>query len=97
MLKPSLWAPNAAKEKPRYFPRRYAIKVMGRAGGDFQAVVLAIVRRHAPDLDEAAVVARVSSGGKWLALTVTIQAKSRAQLNAIYQDLCAHEQVVWAL
>ncbi|WP_295427775.1 DUF493 domain-containing protein [uncultured Thiodictyon sp.] len=97
MLKPSLWAPNAAKEKPRYFPRRYAIKVMGRADADFQSVVLAIMRRYAPDLDETAISARVSSGGKWLAVTVTFVAQNRAQLNAIYRDLSAHEQVVWAL
>ncbi len=97
MAKPSLWAPNAAKEKPRYFPCRYCIRAMGRSDLDFQSVVIAIVRRYAPDLDETAVTARPSRGGKWLAVTVTIAAQSRAQVDAIYRDLSAHEQVVWAL
>jgi hypothetical protein len=70
---------------------------MGRAQGDFAAVVIEIVRRHAPGLDDGQVTRRESSGGKWLAVTVTIEAESRAQLDAIYQDLTDHELVVWAI
>jgi len=79
------------------FPCRFPIKAMGRANGDIEAIVVEIVRRHAPGIDGAAVRVRASSGGKWLAVTVTIEAESRAQLDAIYQDLTAHESVVWAL
>ena len=79
------------------FPCRFPIKATGRAGGDFAAVVLEIVRRHAPEVDETAVTSRTSSGGKWLAVTVTIEAQSRAQLDAIYRDLTAEKRVVWAL
>ncbi|WP_295391842.1 DUF493 domain-containing protein [uncultured Thiodictyon sp.] len=92
------WAPNAAKEKAQPdFPCRYAIKAMGRADLDFQSVVLEIVRRHAPHLDDAAATARLSSGGKWLAVTISMEVQNRNQLNAIYRDLSAHELVVWAL
>jgi uncharacterized protein len=92
------WAPNAAKERTRFdFPCRCPIKAMGRADADFRSVVLEIVRRHAPDLKDAAAVARVSRGGKWLAVTVTIEIHNRDQLAAIYRDLPAHELVVWAL
>ena len=79
------------------FPCRFPIKAMGRANGDIEAIVVEIVGRHAPGFDAAAVRVRASSGGKWLAVTVTIEAESRAQLDAIYQDLTAHESVVWAL
>ncbi len=79
------------------FPCSYPIKATGRADGDFAALVVAIVRRHAPEFDAAAVSQRESSGGKWLAVTVTIQAESRAQLDAIYQDLTDDERVIWAL
>ena len=93
-----LWAPNAAKEKARpNFPSRYAIKAMGRADVDFRSVVLEIVRRHAPQLEDAAATARMSSGGKWLAVTISMEVQNRKQLNAIYRDLTAHELVVWAL
>lgn len=79
------------------FPCRFPIKAMGPAGADLESIVLGIVARHAPGLDATAVRVRASSGGKWLSVTVTIEAQSRAQLDAIYQDLTAHRSVVWAL
>jgi putative lipoic acid-binding regulatory protein len=89
--------PASAAPTLLHFPCSYPIKAAGRADGDFAALVVAIVRRHAPDVDAAAVSLRESSGGKWLAVTVTIQAESRTQLDAIYQDLTADERVIWAL
>jgi putative lipoic acid-binding regulatory protein len=79
------------------FPCRFPIKAMGLAEPGFDDLVVAIVRAHAPDLHEGAVVTRPSKGGKWLSVTVTIQATSRAQLDAIYQALSDHEKVVMAL
>jgi hypothetical protein len=79
------------------FPCRFPIKAMGRAEQDIEAIVVGIVGRHAPGLDGGAVRVRASSGGKWLAVTVTIEAQSRAQVDAIYQDLSAHESLVCAL
>jgi putative lipoic acid-binding regulatory protein len=79
------------------FPCRFPIKPMGAAGGGFEALILEIVRRHAPDLDETQVKVRESSGGKWVSVTVVIEATGKAQLDAIYEELSAHERVVWAL
>jgi putative lipoic acid-binding regulatory protein len=79
------------------FPCRFPIKAMGRAEPDFESLVVEIVGRHAPGLDAAAVTLRPSSGGRWLAVTVVIEAESRAQLDAIYRDLSGHERVAWAL
>jgi putative lipoic acid-binding regulatory protein len=47
--------------------------------------------------DEIVVTRRLSSGGKYLAVTATIIAESRAQLDDIYRDLNAQERVVMAL
>ena len=79
------------------FPCAFPIKAMGRADADIAEVVVEIVRRHAPGLDETLVTLRPSSGGKWVAVTLTIEATSKAQLDAIYSDLTAHDQIVWAL
>lgn len=79
------------------FPCRFPIKAMGKAGEGFDTLVVQMVRRHAPDLNEAAVTLRESSGGKWVSVTVVIEATSKRQLDAIYWDLSAHEKVVWAL
>ncbi len=79
------------------FPCSFAIKAMGKATPDFDALIVEIVRRHVPDLHESAVKSRPSSGGKWLSVTVTITATSKSQLDAIYQELTDHERVVMAL
>jgi uncharacterized protein len=79
------------------FPCRFPIKAAGRAGVGFEALVVEIVRRHAPDLDETLVSVRESSGGRWVSVTLIVQATSKGQLDAIYRDLSAHEHVVWAL
>ena len=79
------------------FPCRYPIKAMGESSTDFDAVVVEIVRRHVQSLPENAVSSRQSSGGKFTSVTVTIQATSKAQLDAIYQDLTDHPRIKYAL
>ena len=88
---------SSSHESPLKFPCRFPIKAMGLAADGFDALVVGIVRRHAPDILEGAVTSRPSAGGKYLAVTVTIEAHSRDQLDAIYQDLTACEQVLVAL
>jgi len=79
------------------FPCRFPVKAMGRDADDFEATVVGIVRRHAPDLGKGAVSLQPSRGGRFVSVTVTITATSRDQLDAIYNDLAAHDQVLMAL
>ncbi len=79
------------------FPCDFSIKAMGRAEPGFDLLVVEMIRNHVPDLHEGAVKSRPSKGGKWVSVTVTIQASSKDQLDAIYLDLTAHEKVVMAL
>ncbi len=79
------------------FPCDFAVKAMGRDEPGFDVLVMELVRRHAPDIHEGAVRTRSSKGGKWVSVTVTLRAESKAQLDAIYIDLTAHEKVVMAL
>lgn len=79
------------------FPCDFPIKVMGRAEPGFDELIVELVRKHAPDLNEGAVRSRPSKGGKWISVTVTLRAESKAQIDAIYLDLTAHEKVVMAL
>lgn len=79
------------------FPCAFPIKAVGRADGDFEALVVEIVSRHVPALDRNTVMVRGSRGGKWVSVTLTIEAASKAQLDAIYRDLTAQARVVWAL
>ena len=90
-------APDSATETLLEFPTSFPIKAMGRADSEIVDVVVEILRRHAPDFPAEALETRLSSGGKWVSVTVRIEARSKAQLDAIYQELTAHELVVYAL
>lgn len=79
------------------FPTEFPIKVMGRREGSFAQEVMEIVLRHSPDFDPASMEMRPSSKGKYLGITVTIQARSREQLDALYRELCGHHAVVMVL
>jgi len=79
------------------FPCTVAIKAMGKAADDFDALIVEIVRRHVPDITEDAVSTRPSRQGNYLAVTVQVTATSREQLDAIYYELSAHERVTIAL
>lgn len=79
------------------YPVEFPIKVMGRTQPGFAQEMLAIVKNHAPDFDEASVGMRPSREGKYLSLTFTIRATSREQLDALYQDLSDHPMVQMAL
>jgi putative lipoic acid-binding regulatory protein len=79
------------------FPSDFPIKVMGRDSESFRTLTLAIVERHAGPLSPERISERCSSKGKFLALTYTIRAESRAQLDRIYQDLTDSGVVLVAL
>lgn len=79
------------------FPTSFPIKVMGRREEAFAQTIVAIVLRHAPDFDPATVEMRPSKAGTYLSLTVTIVARSQAQLDALYGELSAHPMVLMAL
>ena len=70
---------------------------MGRREGRFAQSVMQILLRHAPDFEPATMEMRPSRKGKYLSLTVTVNATSREQLDALYQELCDHPTVVMVL
>jgi putative lipoic acid-binding regulatory protein len=79
------------------FPTDFPIKVMGRRADGFAQAVLAVVLTHAPDFDAATMEMRPSRAGNYLSLTVTIAARSREQLDALYRDLSSHPMVTMVL
>lgn len=79
------------------FPCEFPIKIMGKASDSFEIEVAQIIRKHVADLGESAIKRRESTRANYAALTVTITATSRKQLDAIYMDLTASEHVIMAL
>lgn len=84
-------------ESPLEFPCDFPIKAMGLAIHNLEVVVWEIVREHAPDTTEDAFSSRSSANGKYVSITVVVNAQSREQLDAIYQALTDHEHVIMAL
>lgn len=79
------------------FPCEFAIKAFGRHGSEFEQTVYTLVKAHAPELTTDDLTSRESSGGRYVAVTASINAKSKAQLDAIYQDLSDSDQVLMSL
>ncbi|EIJ41145.1 hypothetical protein BegalDRAFT_0223 [Beggiatoa alba B18LD] len=80
------------------FPCEFPIKVMGFAELGFDALVIEIVQRHCQhELHKEAISLRTSSGGKYMAVTVTFTAHSREQLDALYQELTGHQKITMVL
>ncbi|KPL87480.1 YbeD family protein [Levilinea saccharolytica] len=86
---------GAAQEGVLKFPCEFPLKIIGDHSleDDFEAFVLPIVVRHVPYLDQGQVTRRLSSGGKYLAVTVTFIAESRLQLDDLYRELSSHKRV----
>jgi putative lipoic acid-binding regulatory protein len=79
------------------FPTAFPIKIMGRRDGGFTSAVIEIVKKHAPDFEPGTIETRPSREGKYVSLTATVNATSREQLDALYQELCDHPTVVMVL
>lgn len=84
-------------DSPLKFPCVFPIKVMGRAQDGFAQAIAAVVVKHAPDFDPAALEMRASKEGNWLSVTASINAGSREQLDELYRELVAHPMVKMVL
>ena len=79
------------------FPCRFPIKAMGRDESEFEAHVLQIISAHVVDIAPEDVVTRSSSAGKFLAVTVTIDAKNQEHLDRVYRNLTSSERILYVL
>ncbi len=79
------------------FPCEFPVKVMGRNEKGFQELAEKIVLSHAKVFEDKPVTTNPSGSGNFISITITIEAVSRAQLDAIYQELTDCKQVMMAL
>ena len=79
------------------FPCDFPVKAMGLTCEEFEIAVIEIINRHVDNLSEGALTMRPSKNGKYTAITITITAHSKQQLDNIYIDLSACEYVSIAL
>lgn len=79
------------------YPSDFPLKILGHTQPGFAQAILAVVKKHAPDFEDATLAMKTSKKGKYLSVTCVIRATSREQLDALYQELCDHPMVVMVL
>lgn len=79
------------------FPCEFPIKAMGLTCDSLEISVIEIINRHVDNLSEGALRMKPSKNGKYTAITITITAHSKQQLDNIYIELTACEHVSIAL
>jgi uncharacterized protein len=79
------------------FPTVFPVKVMGANQDDFEHLVVEIIRKHAAVVEDELVASRLSRNGRFISVTVHINAESQEQLDNIYRELSAHERVLMML
>jgi uncharacterized protein len=76
------------------FPCSFPIKIMGVNSDDLLPEVIAIITKHVDNFNpQTDITTKPSSKGNYLAITVTIIATSKQQLDIIYQELHKHKLV----
>lgn len=76
-----------SEEQLLSFPCEFPVKVMGRDSGDFHEAVQTVVDRHVPAEDQRDRSTQGSSAGRFVSITVVIEARSREQLDGLYREL----------
>ena len=90
-------ANDDARETLLEFPCEFPIKIMGRDEPAFHDAAREIIERHAGRLADDAVRQAHSRKANFVSLTMTIRATSQEQLDAIYVELSAHDDILVAL
>ena len=86
-----------SEESAIEFPCEFPIKMMGRDTPDFRQTMRALVEGHVGDVDETRVQSIISRNLRFVSVTITITATSQQQLDAIYRDVSAHDDVLMVL
>jgi putative lipoic acid-binding regulatory protein len=79
------------------FPTPYPIKVVCRRRADLRTVIDAVVRRHTPDLGDAAIQERDSSAGNYVSISYALTARSAEHITLLIAELRGHDSVVMVL
>ena len=79
------------------FPCDFPIKIMGRDTAEFHVIARALVEKHTGPLPDDAIRRSLSKKGRFVSITITVNAQSQEQLDAIYREVSGHDDVLVAL
>ena len=79
------------------FPCAFPIKMMGRDTPEFRVTARELIENHVGPIADEAIKINLSGKGNFVSVTVTVTATSQQQLDDIYRDVSAHDDVLMAL
>ena len=91
---PKTATPTPARQESLIeYPSLFPIKVMGNKVDGLVHAISQIAHQFDPAFDASTIELRESKGGKYLGVTITINATSREQLDELYRTLSTHPMV----
>lgn len=79
------------------FPCHFPLKVIGKNVDAFELQVMSVILKYLTGSIPTHCTRRLSTGNKYLALTVSFMAESQEQIDAMYQELNDLELVLFTL
>ena len=79
------------------FPCDFKIKAMGKNDKAFEEIVMSIVKNEFPNIQLSDITRRPSKDAHYTALTITVHATSKQQLDNVYQGLSDAPEILMAL
>ena len=90
--------PNDVFENAKLkFPCEFPISVMGLNVPDYREKIFAILKKHVPELEESGLKTAFSANKKYCSVKTKFTARSREQMDELYEELTANELVKWVL
>lgn len=79
------------------FPCTFPVKAIGHSKVELHTIVFDLIKKHIPGLKQDAITSKPSKKGKYTALTITFEASSLKQVDAVYLALTSCEHIVWVM
>ena len=90
-------ATDTQQEELMKFPMLFPIKIMGLNNPTFPGIMCELAAEHFEDFDKKTLNIAFSKTKKYMALTITVNAQSKDQLDKFYLALTSHPMVKVAL
>lgn len=84
-------------EKNMLYPCKFPLKAVGHNEEGFFETVMDVVSRHVPGLEEHHFSSRLSSGDKYISVSVTFIAESREQVDRLYVEMSENKKILMIL
>ncbi len=79
------------------FPTSFLVKAIGLAEHNVREVLLSVLEHHKTEYAVHSITETGSKNGTYASVTVSITARSRKQLDDLYEGLAAHPEIVMTL